>query len=209
MVLADSAIYEYARQAGFPADVAAQMVAIALRESGGNTMAHNSTPPDDSYGLWQINMYGSLRGARLALFGLSDPSQLYDPAVNAAAAFRLYAGNPANLAIAWAINKSGPPYYYAEKYQAFLPRAMAAAASSPLGSDVILASGGGGSTATGSDGAAAESPPGFLSASPPIAPVGRQHPPAVPVALALGGTLSLTPLRRLWRWLLGLLRMRF
>lgn len=200
MVLTDTAIYEYARQAGFPSDVAQQMVAIALRESAGNTTAHNTTPPDDSYGLWQINMYGALGATRLALFGLSDPSQLFDPAVNARAAFQLYGGNPANLNVAWAINKTGAPYYYAEKYQAFLPRAAAAAAGSPLGSDVILASGGGGSTATGNPDGVAESPPDFRPGSPPpLAPVER--PPVAPVQSASGGMLSLGIFRRLLLWL--------
>lgn len=188
MVLSDVAIFELARQAGFPSDVAQQMVAIALRESAGNTMAHNSTPPDDSYGLWQINMYGPLGAARLLQFGISNASQLYDPAVNARAAFQLWGGNPSNLNVAWAINRSGPPYFYAEKYQAYLGRGAAAAAASPLGSDVILASGGGGSTATGT-----ESPP-FPPGLPPPAPVER------PPASAPGGILSLATFRRLLRW---------
>lgn len=200
MILADTAIYELARQAGFPAEVAQQMVAIALRESAGNTMAHNSTPPDDSYGLWQINMYGALGATRRALFGLSDNSQLYDPATNARAAFTLYGGNPANLNVAWAINKAGPPYYYAEKYQAFLPRAMAAALSSPLGTDTILASGGGGVTVTGSDGSPAESPPDFRPGHPPQAPVDRPRPRA-PVQSSIGGILSLAIFKRLLLWL--------
>lgn len=201
MVLADTAIYEYARQAGFPADVAAQMVAIALRESGGNPSAHNSTPPDDSYGLWQINMYGPLGLARLLEFGISSASQLYDPAVNARAAFVLYGGNPNNLNVAWAINKTGPPYFYAEKYQALLPRGLAAQAGSAIGSDEILASGGGGGTATGSDGAPAESPPDFRPGSPPPAPVGKPpRPPAPPISSA-GLALSLPRFKRLLDWL--------
>ena len=32
------------------------MTAIALAESGGKSGAHNTTCPDNSYGLWQINM---------------------------------------------------------------------------------------------------------------------------------------------------------
>lgn len=201
MVLTDSAIYEQARQAGFPADVATQMVAIALRESRGDPNAHNTTPPDDSYGLWQINMYdqpAGTRAARLQLFGISDPAQLYDPATNARAAFILYGGNPANLDIAWAINRSGPPYFYAEKYQAFLPRAEAAAAGSPLGSPVILASGGGGDTSTGAD----TSPPFPTGRGLQAAPSSR---PASLVTSAPGGR----PRTLLPRWLSQWWRGRF
>jgi hypothetical protein len=182
MRLTDGQIYDVARQAGFPDSVAQQMVAIALRESAGNPQAHNSTPPDDSYGLWQINMYGGLGAARLSQFGLTDPAQLYDPLTNARAAFSLYAGNPSNLAIAWAINKTGPPYYYAEKYQSFLSRAAAAAAGSSYNSDVVLASGGGGSTAIGS-------PPSFPKGHPTPAPADRPGKSAPPVS-GTGGTHS-------------------
>lgn len=44
-----------ALSAGLTADQAAVATAIAMRESGGNTGAHNPVYPDDSYGLWQIN----------------------------------------------------------------------------------------------------------------------------------------------------------
>jgi hypothetical protein len=59
--------------------------AIAMVESGGDPNAHNATPPDDSYGLWQINMLGSLGPARRKQLGISDNSALYDPAINAKA----------------------------------------------------------------------------------------------------------------------------
>lgn len=41
--------------AGFTDEAAAIAVAIAYRESRFNPAAHNPVPPDDSYGLWQIN----------------------------------------------------------------------------------------------------------------------------------------------------------
>jgi hypothetical protein len=61
----------------------AVMVAIAMAESGGNILAHNSRPPDDSYGLWQINMIGALGVSRRAAFGLKKNEDLYNPAENA------------------------------------------------------------------------------------------------------------------------------
>jgi hypothetical protein len=81
--------------AGFNQRDAETAAAIALAESGGNPTSHNSTPPDDSYGLWQINMLGSMGPARLKMFGLTKNDQLFDPKTNAKAAFKIFvaAGN--------------------------------------------------------------------------------------------------------------------
>jgi len=88
-------VYNLARQAGFQPDTARSMVAIAMRESNliPNCIATGvAGSTEASYGLWQINMSGSLKVPRMAQFGLSDPSQLLDPAVNASAAFSLSGG---------------------------------------------------------------------------------------------------------------------
>ena len=61
----------------------AEAIAIAKLESGFNPDAHNSTPPDDSYGLWQINMLGKLGPERRERFGLASNGALLDPATNA------------------------------------------------------------------------------------------------------------------------------
>jgi hypothetical protein len=66
------------------------MAAIALAESGGNTEAHNGKPPDDSYGLWQINMLGAMGPARRKKFGIKDNKALFDPDINAKAALIIY-----------------------------------------------------------------------------------------------------------------------
>lgn len=65
------------------------MAAIAMAESGGDTTAHNSTPPDNSYGPWQINMYGSLGPSRRKTFGLSNNEDLFNPLTNALAAKKI------------------------------------------------------------------------------------------------------------------------
>lgn len=70
----------------------AEATAIAMAESGGNERAHNAVPPDDSYGLWQINMYGSLGPARRAQFGIADNAALYDIATNAKAMVAISSG---------------------------------------------------------------------------------------------------------------------
>lgn len=67
------------------------MAAIAMAESGGNTGAHNATPPDNSYGLWQINMLGDMGPSRRKQFGISSNQQLYNPLVNALAAKKIQA----------------------------------------------------------------------------------------------------------------------
>lgn len=91
-VISDAAIANAARTAGLNGQQAAIAVAIALAESGGNTHAHNAIPPDNSYGLWQINMLGSMGPARRQQFGLSSNEELYDPVVNAKAMFAISNG---------------------------------------------------------------------------------------------------------------------
>lgn len=86
-------IAQYAAGAGFKGDEIKTAVAIALAESGGNTHAHNGTPPDNSYGLWQINMLGSMGPDRRARLGIKSNDELYDPKVNARAAYMIYKGS--------------------------------------------------------------------------------------------------------------------
>lgn len=123
--LSPSQIFATATGAGFPPDVATQMTAIALRESSGCVDAYNpgsANTPESSYGLWQINVKGNPQ--IMSQLGISDPSQLLDPATNARAAYLLWGGNPANLDVAWYVNRPG----YKEAYQSYLPVAQQAAA---------------------------------------------------------------------------------
>jgi hypothetical protein len=103
-------------------------VAIALAESGGNIYAHNATPPDDSYGLWQINMLGTLGPARRAKFGLSKNEDLYAPFTCATAAFTIFveSGKSWN---AWSTYKNGA-------YKRFMDQARAAVANPEQPPDV-------------------------------------------------------------------------
>lgn len=86
-------IASYASKAGFSGNNLNIAVAVALAESGGNTQSHNSTPPDDSYGLMQINMLGSLGPDRREKFSLSANTDLYDPATNMRVAYGIYKGS--------------------------------------------------------------------------------------------------------------------
>ena len=85
-------------QAGFRGEPLVQMVAIAMRESGGDPRAFNGNAGtgDRSYGLTQINMIGNLGPARREQLGLPSNEALFDPVVNARAAFVL-SGNGNDL----------------------------------------------------------------------------------------------------------------
>ena len=82
-VISDGAIASAAKGAGLSGNAVAIAVAIALAESGGDTNSHNAIPPDNSYGLWQINMLGSMGPERRQRYGLTNNEALYDPAINA------------------------------------------------------------------------------------------------------------------------------
>jgi hypothetical protein len=62
--------------------------AVAMKESNGRPVAHNNTVStgDNSYGIFQINMIGSLGKDRLAKFnekfGMLKPAELFDPVTN-------------------------------------------------------------------------------------------------------------------------------
>lgn len=74
-----------AEKAGVSPLAAVTAAAIALAESGGNPRAYNPVPPDNSYGLWQVNMIGGLGPQRRRQFGLDSNDQLFDPWTNARA----------------------------------------------------------------------------------------------------------------------------
>jgi hypothetical protein len=81
-------IAEVAYRAGFRGHALTVAVAVALAESAGKPSAHNRVAPDDSYGLWQINMIDELGPDRRHRYHLSSNDELLDPAVNARVAYR-------------------------------------------------------------------------------------------------------------------------
>lgn len=87
--LSPEQIARHAHDAGFRGEDLTIAVAVALAESGGDPRAHNDVRPDNSYGLWQINMLGALGPARRREFGLESDRELFDPAENAKAANRI------------------------------------------------------------------------------------------------------------------------
>lgn len=103
-----------------------QMTAVALAESGGDERAHNYNPStrDDSYGLFQINMFGALGPSRRSSFGLKTNDELFDPATNAKIAGRLWRSGGFTH---WRNT------YKSERYNQMLPRAVAANQAATLG----------------------------------------------------------------------------
>jgi lysozyme-like protein len=85
--LSPAEIAEYAHRAGFRGEALRTAVAVALAESSGDTHAHNGVAPDNSYGLWQINMLGAMGPERREQFGIDHNAALFRPAENAAAAY--------------------------------------------------------------------------------------------------------------------------
>lgn len=79
----------------------ATAVSIAKVESDWNSTARYVGPRDDSYGLWQVNMLGSLGPARRAQFGLKADAELLDPAVNGKAAFAIFTSAKGNWSGPW------------------------------------------------------------------------------------------------------------
>lgn len=67
---------------------------IVMRESSGRPMAHNpnASTGDNSYGLFQINMIGSLGTDRKAKYDLKSYEDLFDPITNAEIAFQMSNG---------------------------------------------------------------------------------------------------------------------
>lgn len=81
-------------EVGFRGDGLKKAWATAMKESTGRPLAHNrnSNTGDNSYGLFQINMIGSLGPARLNEFGLTSNKDLFDPHTNAEVAFKMSNG---------------------------------------------------------------------------------------------------------------------
>jgi tape measure domain-containing protein len=107
--------------AGFNDRDAPIMAAIAMAESGGRSNAHNNNAAtgDNSYGLWQVNMLGRMGPERRRSFGIGSNEALFDPAVNASAARKVFESQGFG---AWSVFKSGA-------YRQFLPQAMRAGAA--------------------------------------------------------------------------------
>lgn len=79
---------------GFEGQALKTAWAIVMTESNGRPKAHNgnASTGDNSYGLFQINMIGSLGEARRAKYELKSNDDLFDPVTNATIAYQMSAG---------------------------------------------------------------------------------------------------------------------
>jgi hypothetical protein len=79
------------KSVGFEGRALRHAWAVAMKESTGRPNAHNDNPStgDNSYGLFQINMRGSLGPDRLQKYGLSSYEDLFDPYTNATVAYQM------------------------------------------------------------------------------------------------------------------------
>lgn len=88
---------EFLSLIGFEGKALKTAWAVVMRESRGNTGSHNTNANtgDNSYGLFQINMIGSLGQDRLAKFqeriGITKKADLFNPIANARAAYYMTA----------------------------------------------------------------------------------------------------------------------
>lgn len=110
-----------AMHAGASRSEAVRLAAIAMAESGGHIGAHNPVPPDNSYGLWQINMLGDMGPSRRREYGIRSNNALFDPLTNARAALKVLRSQGWG---AWSTYSNGA-------YEQFIPHAQQAIEHAP------------------------------------------------------------------------------
>jgi hypothetical protein len=82
------------KSVGFQGRALKEAWAVAMKESTGRPNAHNdnASTGDNSYGLFQINMRGSLGPDRLNRYSLGSYEDLFDPYINATVAYQMSKG---------------------------------------------------------------------------------------------------------------------
>ena len=92
--LTDHQLVELLSAVGFKGQDLKEAWAIAKKESHGNPLSHNGNRKtgDNSYGLFQVNMLGSLGDDRRDKFNLASNAELFNPVVNAKIAYHMSNG---------------------------------------------------------------------------------------------------------------------
>ena len=92
--LTDTQLIELLQAVGFKGQDLKEAWAIAKKESHGNPLSHNGNRKtgDNSYGLFQVNMLGSLGEDRRDKFNLVSNAELFNPVVNAQIAYFMSGG---------------------------------------------------------------------------------------------------------------------
>jgi hypothetical protein len=88
--LSDNELDSILRQAGFSGNGLRMAKAIAFYESTNRPMALNKS--SNCYGLFQINMAGSMGPDRRKKYGLNGNEDLYNPLINAQVAYQMSGG---------------------------------------------------------------------------------------------------------------------
>lgn len=101
---------------GFEGQALKYAWAIAMKESRGNALSYNGNvnTGDNSYGLFQINMIGSLAKDRRAKLGLAYNAELLNPVVNAQATY--YMSQQGTNWSAWKGTNNSIVRYWLSKY---------------------------------------------------------------------------------------------
>jgi hypothetical protein len=92
--LTDRQLKELLYGVGFRGQRLVEAWAVAKKESNGRPMAFNGNVKtgDNSYGIFQINMLGTLKEGRKEKFGLNFNSELLNPVINAQVAYHMSNG---------------------------------------------------------------------------------------------------------------------
>jgi hypothetical protein len=114
--LTDKELVELLSAVGFKGQDLKEAWAIAKKESHGNPLNHNGNRKtgDNSYGLFQVNMLGSMGADRRDKFNLASNAELFNPVVNAKIAYHMSDGG--NDWSAWKGIKTKVVKYWMSKF---------------------------------------------------------------------------------------------
>ena len=115
--LSDTDLVDLLSAVGFEGKALKVAYAVAKKESNGRPLAHNGNvnTGDNSYGMFQINMLGSLGEDRREKFDLKSNKELLDPVTNAQIAHYMSNGGSD-----WSSWKVYPGQKNGERYESFL-----------------------------------------------------------------------------------------
>jgi len=115
--LSDTELVDLLSAVGFEGKALKVAYAVAKKESNGRPLAHNGdvSTGDNSYGVFQINMLGSLGEDRREKFDLKTNKDLFDPVTNAEITFYMTNGGED-----WSSWKVHPGQTNGARYESFL-----------------------------------------------------------------------------------------
>jgi hypothetical protein len=115
--LSDTELVDLLSAVGFEGKALKVAYAVAKKESNGRPLAHNGdvSTGDNSYGVFQINMLGSLGEDRREKFDLKTNKDLFDPVTNVEIAFYMTNGGED-----WSSWKVHPGQTNGARYESFL-----------------------------------------------------------------------------------------